>query len=294
MRITMGMMTDSVLANIQQNQDRMETLQSQITSGSRITKPSDDPIGAAHALSFQEGLDTTDQYLTNINEAQAWLNTTDDALNTVTQDIQRARELAVQAANDTSTASDRAAIQQEVNQLQAHALDLSQAKYGAYYIFSGTRSDQPGYVQANPSTVAGAYKGNTGQVQRQISTGVTMAVNVDAQPTFDPLFTALNQLQAGLTANSSSQIQTSISALDTALTAINSSRAQVGAKVNRLEALQNQLGSVKVNLAGLLSNVKDVDMAQAITSFSMAQTVLQASLKAGAQALQPSLLDYLH
>jgi flagellar hook-associated protein 3 FlgL len=293
MRITLGMMTDSVLANIQQNQDRMETLQGQITSGSRITKPSDDPIGAAHALSFQEGLDTTDQYLTNINEAQAWLNTTDEALNTVTSDIQRARELAVQAASDTSTAEDRTAIQQEINQLQAHALDLSQSKYGSYYIFAGTRSDQPGYVQANPSTVAGAYQGNTGQVQRQISTGVTMAVNVDAQPTFDPLFTALNQLQAGLTANSSSQIQTSISALDSALTAINTSRAQVGAKVNRLEALQNQLGSVKVNLAGLLSNVKDVDMAQAITSFSMAQTVLQASLKAGAQALQPTLLDYL-
>jgi flagellar hook-associated protein 3 FlgL len=50
---------------------------------------------------------------------------------------------------------------------------------------------------------------------------------------------------------------------------------------------------VQVNLTGLLSDVKDVDMAQAITNFSMAQTTYQASLKASAQAMQPSLLDYL-
>jgi flagellar hook-associated protein 3 FlgL len=292
-RITLRMMTDTTLSNIQRNQERTEQLQSQLTSGSRITRPSDDPTGAAHALSFQEGLDTTEQYLTNIDQAKSWLNTTDAALDTVTSVLQRARELAVQAGNDTFDAQDRAAMQAEITQLQAHALDLSHAKFGAYYLFAGTRSDQPGYVQANPSTTPGAYQGNASQVQREISPGVTLGINADAQATFDPVFTAFNQLQAGLTANSSSQIQASISALDTAMSAVVTTRAQTGARVNRLEALEQRLGDVKVNLAGLLSNVKDVDMAEAITSFSMAQTVLQASLKAGAQVLQPSLLDYL-
>jgi flagellar hook-associated protein 3 FlgL len=293
MRITQGMITEATLANIERNQARSTQLQNQITSGSRITRPSDDPTGAAHALSFQESLDMTEQYLTNIDQASSWLNTTDAALNTVTSVIHRARELAVQAASDSFSAQDRAVIQAEVSQLQQHALDLSHAKFGAYYLFSGTRSDQPGYVQAAPSSTPGAYQGNNGQVQREISPGVTMAVNVDAAATFDPLFNALNQLQAGLAADSSSQIQSSISGLETALDAITMSRAQAGAKANRLEALDQRLTDVKVNLAGLLSGVKDVDMAEAITSFSMAQTVLQASLKAGAQALQPSLLDFL-
>ena len=84
MRITRGMMIDTTLANIQRNQERTSLLQSQLTSGSRITKPSDDPTGAAHALSFQEGLDTTEQYLTNIDQAKSWLNTTDSALDAVT------------------------------------------------------------------------------------------------------------------------------------------------------------------------------------------------------------------
>jgi flagellar hook-associated protein 3 FlgL len=77
------------------------------------------------------------------------------------------------------------------------------------------------------------------------------------------------------------------------LNSVINTRAQLGAKVNRLDFLSQRLNDVKVNTTGLLSQVKDVDMAQAITNFSMAQTVYQASLKAGAQALQPSLLDYL-
>jgi len=81
--------------------------------------------------------------------------------------------------------------------------------------------------------------------------------------------------------------------LDTALDSVNMARAQIGAKTNRLEFVNQRQQSVSVNLTGLLSNVKDVDMAEALTNFSMAQNVYQASLKAGAQAMQPSLLDYL-
>jgi flagellar hook-associated protein 3 FlgL len=120
-----------------------------------------------------------------------------------------------------------------------------------------------------------------------------MAVNVDAQATFDPVFAALATLQSGLTAGNTTTIQSSIDQLDTALDAVNISRAQIGAKTNSLESLKQRQDAVNVNLTGLLSQVKDVDMASAITNFSMAQTVYQASLKASAQSLQVSLLDYL-
>jgi flagellar hook-associated protein 3 FlgL len=181
----------------------------------------------------------------------------------------------------------------EIRQLEQHALSLSQAKYGASFLFAGTASDQPGYVQAAPSSTAGAYQGNDGQIVREISPGVTLAVNADARATFDPLFAALNQLETGVSTNSTSTIQSSISSLDTALNAVLTTRAAVGAKANRLDFLTQRLDNVRVNMTSLLSQVKDTDMAQAITNFSMAQSVYQASLKAGAAALQPSLLDYL-
>jgi flagellar hook-associated protein 3 FlgL len=291
MRVTSQMIMDSTLRNIEQNQERIETLQGQITSGSRITKPSDDPIGAARALNLEDSIAQSQQYQRNIDQAKSWLNTTDSTLDAVTQTVQRVRELAVQAANDTLSSTERTAIQSEITQLQQHVLDLSHSKYGSYYVFSGTASSAPGYTSAAPSPAG--YQGNSAQVTREIAPGTTIGVNADATATFDPLFTAMQTLQTGLTAGSTGTIQTSISQLDSALDAVSISRSQIGAKVNRLDFLAARHSSVEVNLTGLLSQTKDVDMAQALTSFSMAQNVYQASLKAGAQALQPSLLDYL-
>jgi flagellar hook-associated protein 3 FlgL len=294
MRITQSMIADSTLANIERNLDRVQQLQGQITSGSRITRPSDDPIGAARALTFQEGVTQTGQYLDNIDQATSWLNATDSSLGSVTDLLHRARELAVQAANGTLSSDDLNGIRSEVGQLQQDALDLSHAKVGAYYLFSGTRSDQPGYVQAQSSqSIPAAYQGNHGGVLRQISPGVSMGVNADAQATFDPVFDALSKLSTGVNTGSSTDLQASLGAMDSALTAVLTTRAQVGSKSNRLDFLKSRLSDVQVNLTGLLSDVKDVDMAQAITNFSMAQTTYQASLKASAQAMQPSLLDYL-
>jgi flagellar hook-associated protein 3 FlgL len=294
MRITQSMIADTTLTNIERNLDRVQELQSQITSGSRITRPSDDPAGAARALTFQEGLTQTGQYLANIDQATSWLNATDSALSAVTDLLHRARELAVQAANGTLNADDLNAIKAEVGQLQANTLDLAHAKVGAYYLFSGTRSDQPGYVRAVSSqTDPAAYQGNNQAVQREISPGVSMGVSADAQSAFDPVFDALSKLATGVSTGAQADLQSSLSAMDTALNAVLTTRAQVGAKSNRLDFLKGRLSDIQVNLTGLLSDVKDVDMAQAITNFSVAQTTYQASLKASAQAMQPSLLDYL-
>src|SRR2546427_198074 len=157
MRVTSQMIMDSSLHNIELNQDRIEQLQGQITSGSRITKPSDDPIGAARALNLEDSIAQSQQYQRNIDHAKSWLNTT------------------------------------------------------------------------------------------------------DAVATFAPLFTAMQTLQTVLSAGNTTTIQTSISQLDTALDAVTVSRAQMGAKVNRLDFLETRQSSVEVNLTGLLSQTKDVD-----------------------------------
>src|SRR2546423_8689370 len=99
MRVTPQMLMTSTLHNVEQNQARTEQLQNQITSGSRISKPSDDPIGAARALNLQESLGMSEQYVRNIDQASSWLNTTDSALDAVTQAVHRSRELAIEAGN---------------------------------------------------------------------------------------------------------------------------------------------------------------------------------------------------
>jgi flagellar hook-associated protein 3 FlgL len=107
------------------------------------------------------------------------------------------------------------------------------------------------------------------------------------------VFDALNTLVSGLQSGNQATIQSSLTKISTAIDSVNLSRAEVGARMNRVQLLQSQQSSANTRLSSELSNVKDVDMAQAITNFSMAQNVYQASLKAAGQTLQPSLLDYL-
>src|ERR1700741_2933181 len=130
MRVTQQMIMDTTLHNIELNQDRIETLQAQITSASRISNPRDDPIGAARALNLDDSIAQSQQYQRNIDQAKSWLNTTDSTLDAVTQEIQRVRELAVQAANGSYSPTEHTAILSEINQLQQHVLDLSHTKYG--------------------------------------------------------------------------------------------------------------------------------------------------------------------
>jgi flagellar hook-associated protein 3 FlgL len=294
MRVTPGMMMNSTLHNIELNQSRTETLQNQITSGSRISKPSDDPIGAARSINLQESLTQSAQYVRNIDQASSWLNSTDSVLESVTLAIHRSRELAVQAANGAVSGVDRQAIDAELEQIQQHVLDLSHSKYGPYALFSGTQTSSTGYTAAAVSgSAAGVYQGNNGQVLREVAPGTSIAVNADAQATFDPLFKAIATLRAGIAADDQAGISSSVGELDTALDAVSVSRAALGAKTNRLDFLKSRQENISVNLTGLLSQVKDVDMAEAIMNFTMSQNVYSASLKAGAQALQPSLLDFL-
>jgi flagellar hook-associated protein 3 FlgL len=173
-------------------------------------------------------------------------------------------------------------------------LNLSHSKYGPYSLFSGTQTSSAGYTQpAESGSAAGVYQGNSGQILREVAPGTSIAVNADATATFDPLFKAIATLRAGIAADDQTIIGSSLGQLDTALDAVSVSRAQLGAKTNRLDFLKDRQENISVNLTGLLSQVKDVDMAEAIMNFTMSQNVYTASLKAGAQALQPSLLDFL-
>jgi flagellar hook-associated protein 3 FlgL len=288
MRVTQGMVAETTLRNIQSNLSRMEELQDQITSGTRLRKPSDDPVGVARALKFQEGLDQADQHLRNVDHASAWLNATDVALDGAGDVVQRARELALRATN-VLMSRDLATVRAEVQQLQQQALNLANARYGAHHLFSGTRSDQAAYNI--PSS--GGYQGDSGTVVRDVSPGVTMGININGGSVFDSIFDALAGLESALGANSLSGVQTSLDNLDGALDVVVTARAQVGAKVNRLESMKGRLEEIQVSLTRLLSETRDVDMAEAITAFSVQENVYKASLAAAAKAMQPSLLDYL-
>ncbi len=80
MRVTTRSMIDGLIANLQASQEAQDRLQNQITSGKRVNRPSDDPTAAWRGMRLRDASAANSQYLRNMDDARAWLNTTDSAL----------------------------------------------------------------------------------------------------------------------------------------------------------------------------------------------------------------------
>lgn len=293
MRITEGMLHDIALHDLNANMEAMARSQEQVSTTRRLNRPSDDPADVRAVINAQDTLSGIDQYLRNIDTAQRWTSAADTALGSATDDMQRVRELTVEAGNGTLSAADRASIAEEVEQLTGHLAQLASTQVGSAYIFSGLRSGTAPYAAPAAGTATvGAYQGDAGAVQARISPGTTVQTNLTADTVFGPAFAALQQLDADLRAGNAPSAATS-SAIDAGLNAIVDGRTQIGARSNRLDATQESLKDAELSTKSLVSQLQDADMAQVISDFSQRQVVYQSSLTVSAKILQQSLLDVL-
>ena len=293
-RITQGMMNQTLLFDLRNVTTKLSTSEQQLSSGYKLNQPSDDPYGASQALKLRADLASNQQYQSNVQDANSWQNVADTALGDIGDSIQRARDLVLQGANDTNAATDRQAIVTELNQLIDSIKTDANTQYAGRYIFSGTKTNtQPYQLGTND-----AYSGNTAMITREIGVGVQVAINQagssvigdDTSGLLATLRGIVTDLQSG---NANALSTTDLNAIDAANDQLLNARAQVGALSDRLTTATNRLQSTEQSTTQLLSNVQDADMTQVMINFSTQQAAYQAALRAGAQIIQPSLMDFL-
>jgi flagellar hook-associated protein 3 FlgL len=290
MRITPGMNQRHVLSDLRRVQERLSQAQSQVSSGKRIEKPSDDPLGAERATRLRSELETTSAYRTSVDESRSWLDATDGALTSLDDIVQRARELTVQAANGATTAAGRQSIKQEIDQLTEEAQATLNRAYDGRYLFSGTATDQPPYTAATGD----AYQGDANPVVRQIGPNVSVQVNVTGDDVLSGLLPALRTLSNHLASNDVASLQTSdLQALDAGMNTLADKHAQVGAITNRVDAAGRRLDDLHDVTTAFLSKTEDADLPQALTDLTAQQNALQSALRGGATLIQQSLMDFL-
>jgi flagellar hook-associated protein 3 FlgL len=307
------MMTDRFLNNLNDIFRRVQKVHDQLTSGHAIQRPSDAPPEATQALSLRSAIQLNDQYLRTIALSKVWLEANESSLTTMTEIVQRARDLAVQGANDTLNDQDRVAMAQEAEQLFQSALAAANTTHTGSYLFGGHKTTSPSLTpgtepfQHNTATNEVEYFGDDGQMSREIGPGLTINLNVpgtvDGSTStgythrLSSVLTALLTLKDNLsdpTKNTTSDaVAFSIGQIDGALDTVVQLRSEIGAKINRFDFASERLLDNQLQLTTLLSSVADVDTVEAATKFAQEQTVYQAALKSGASAIQPSLLDFL-
>jgi flagellar hook-associated protein 3 FlgL len=291
MRITYSMPQRHVLADLARVQQNLSTAQSQVSSGKRILRPSDDPTGAERATRLRSDLDATTAYSNNVDDAKGWLNATDSALSSLTDVVQRVRELTVQAANGSTSPAARLSIKAEIDQLTEEAKSTLNRAYDGRQLFSGTATDTPPYDST--SATPDAYQGDAQPVLRQIGPGVTVQVNVTGDDVLGGLLTTLRGISTHLAANDGAALSSDLAAIDTGLDTVADKRAQVGALTNRVTAAGTRLDDISDVTTKLLSDTEDADLPKALTDLSAQQTALQSALRGGSTLIQQSLMDFL-
>jgi flagellar hook-associated protein 3 FlgL len=292
MRITHRMVADTTVRNLRNNLNRLEELHSSITTGKAISRPSDDPVGVARTLTYTSDLAAGEAFLRTIDSSMSWMSATDDALTEAGDLLQRARELAVQGANGALTPDDMQAIGAEVDNILQQLVVNGNASLRGQRLFAGEQVDSDPFAASG--TLPGyAYTGDTGTMRREYDVNAYLTINTPGEATFGPAITALFNLRDHLNAGDNVAVSGDITAIDGAIDAVLSARAEVGAKMNRLEAAEGRQSLLQVNLEELRSKSEDTDMVEAISKFSIQETVYKASLEVGGKAIQPSLLDFL-
>lgn len=150
MRITNQMMINNTMANIQVNKNQLSTIDNQLSTQKKISKPSEDPIVAIRALRLRSSLEQVTQYLDkNIPDASSWLDVTEGALNEANSIITNLYQYCNQGSTDSYSTAERDTIATSLNKLKEAFYSQGDVDYAGRYVFSGFQTDKPLTYQSN-------------------------------------------------------------------------------------------------------------------------------------------------
>ena len=269
-------MSLSILTNISAMQTHQNLLASsnavsqsmqRLSSGLRINNAADDAAGYAISQGLTAQVNGLDQASRNVGDAVSMVSTAESSMNNVQSMLQRIRELAVQYQNGSLQASDKTAIQGEVDQLTSEI------------------KRQRGAVSFNGQNLLDGTAGTAG-------TGVTFQVGANATDTLTASFgdiqsslaTGFDWTSTGSVFSLSSLGASALGNLDTAIKNVSSEAATLGAVQNRLQYTADAISATETNLSASNSRIKDVDMASEMTKMTQEQILQQAGTSMLAQA----------
>ena len=304
-RVTQGMMSRQLIRDLNANMLRNSVYQNQLSTGRKINKPSDDPIGMTFSMRYRSELAATDQYQRNVDAAVSSLEYIDKTLSQAGDVLQRVRELVVQGATGTNPPTAMDAIRTEIKQLYDQLVNIGNSQFNGKYVFNGQMTGTPPYStvsldDTDPSKPK-AYDSDpdTGQIKYPVAPGVQIPVNVSGRDVFggasdpDNAFRILSDIYTALEQYDNVAVGNTLGRLDSRIDQLLRMHTEVGARSNRVELIQERLNDMSINLQNLQSKTEDADIAEVITNLKMGENVYQASLSVGARLITPSLVDFL-
>ncbi len=179
MRVSDKMISTQLNQHLRSNRSQLSEYQSQAATLKRVTKPSDDPVAATRVIGARVDLRGTEQYLKNLDYSQSFMQSTDQSLQEMTENLMRVKELALSQADDAgANETTRRVTAAEVGQIYQELVKIANKKFGDRYIFGGYKT------QEAPFELNGNYKGDQGEMLVHVDKNSFVAMNVPGSKIF--------------------------------------------------------------------------------------------------------------
>ena len=306
MRISTAQMQSVAIRSMMDRQTELSYTQQQVATGKRILLPSDDVAGSLQSVVLQQTIATKNQYQRNADVAEGRLALEENTLTQTVNVLQRTRELIVQGNNSTQTAESRSALAFELRQNLDQIVSLANERdSNGEYIFAGNNvGTAPFEVVENP---AGSgrydfnYTGDSGQRNLQIGATQQIPVGDPGNEVFtnvpvtgggtQSIFDTVEQLTVDMENNTASV--NAEEDLKLAIDYLTGFLARVGARQNAIESVRQFNTDVTLESERRLSEVRDLDYAEAISRLSRQMLGLEAAQKSYSQIQNLTLFNYL-
>lgn len=293
MRITDSILYRTVKRSMQKTSQRVMDQQEKISSGKRINRPSDDPLGAMRTQQIYTNMSQIDQYQRNAMFAKSWATETESALDQAKDIVVQLKQLAVEVGSDSYNPESRKISAAEVKVLRDHMMNIANSKSGTRSIFAGYETNTTAFL---PS---GAYNGDSGVIHVNVDNDVTVELNLVGSDVFKSgpgrnIFNTLDDFATALENNDATTIRTQIlDELDANFQSLRNNMSEIGARVNSLDLSDNANDLLKNSKIEELGNVEEVDIFETTTDMESAKNAFQGALINASNIGKLSLVNFI-
>ena len=307
MKISTQLMFQRGSSQMSTVQSKLTQTQAQLAQGKQVINASDAPDQAATIQRLKSILNRQDSYQSSLNTVKNRLQGEESTLQSVSDLLVRAKEVAVQGANDTLNPGDRKGLATEMKALRDQMLSLANTKdSNDNFLFAGSRVKQQAFAE-NSSGVP-VYRGDQTRMNVRVGEQRSIPMNRTGTDAFVPVnrtdtdgtavgvgfFKVMDDLIAGLNNSKGADVSRGVGELDNLQLGVSLARAEVGTNLNVVDQQTSVIEDMTLNLKTTLSSIEDLDYASAITKMNQQMLSLEAAQSSFAKVSKLSLFNFIN
>lgn len=294
MRLSSSVIFQQQQSSIQSTYSSYASSLTQVSSGLRVSKPSDDPIAASQSVLVSQAQSASEKYSTSRSSAESSLEIEDSVLDEITNIISKVQSLIVKAANTTYTDEDRESMATELQSYKEQLVTLGNSTDGSgNYIFGGYSTDTAPFTMDDDGTVT--YNGSSTAISVSISANRSITVGdtgsdlfgENGSNIFDTIDKALSAMSTSLDNTDSDAVEEYSNTMGEVMSTLSDQyddvlkvQSALGGKLNEIDSLESLSTDLDLVYSDRQSELVDADYTEAISNYTMQKVALQATYQA--------------